>query len=111
MLVPRFSLQNLIRLGREVSRLAYQSPPPLYLSNPILNEGEEAVNEESIKTPTIKATRDRNRILTIEQRYCVACNNPCSFCTKTACAKTNNLEIILNCRCNFIRCKITFRTY
>jgi hypothetical protein len=49
-------------LGSEVSRFAYQSPPPLYLSSAILNEGDEAVNEESTKAPRIKNTENRKRI-------------------------------------------------
>jgi hypothetical protein len=54
MLVPRFALQNLIRLGKEVSRLAYQSPPPPYLRIANLKGGVALITPTNRKNVIIK---------------------------------------------------------
>ena len=54
-----------MRFGRDVSRFAYQSPPPLYLSKPILKEGSLALDE----MPAIRNRRRNNLFMTWNRYY------------------------------------------
>src|SRR6187401_146050 len=99
MLVPRFWLQNLMRLGNDVSRFAYQSPPPLYFNNAILQAGcEKEFNAKHtmISMPPIFEYGNLNGDLFIQQRYNGTGHHTCSFCSQPGSSQIHRYEVVLH---------------
>jgi hypothetical protein len=72
MLVCKLSLQNLIKLGKDVSIFAYQSPPPLYFKIPILKELDVLLNDTN-RAVRLSNMAAKNSFLIII--YTWFCNN------------------------------------